>query len=68
MAKALIGTIDCSGPKGNIFYITGMAAKAMMANGEGEKAQEMRNRVRNSKSYEDAKSVIAEYVEVIYED
>ncbi len=66
--KANIGTINCRGPEGNIFYILGKAREALRKERCITWANEMIDRVHKSTSYEEAKSIIAEYVEVKYVD
>ena len=54
-------------PKGNIFYIIGDVEKLLKKNGQVIKANEMRSRIiekHEAKSYEEAKSIIGEYVDV----
>lgn len=57
---------DCPliGQDGNIFNLVGIASKTLQENGFREKAIEMRNRVFNSKSYDDALCIIGEYVNI----
>lgn len=64
--KPNIGTIDCNGPEGNIFYIVGLAKKALQRSGHRNLGEELCDRVFKSGSYEEAKAIIAEYVEVEY--
>ena len=51
------------GQDGNIFSILGHASRLLCRNGQSEQASEMSRRVFNSHSYEDALSIISEYVE-----
>ena len=54
-------------PKGNIFYIIGDVDKLLKKNGQVIKANEMKRRIlenHEAKSYEEAKSIIGEYVDV----
>lgn len=51
------------GQDGNIFSILGRASKILRRAGQFEQASEMCQRVYNSHSYEDALSIISEYVE-----
>ena len=57
---------DCPliGQDGNIYNLVGIASKTLQENGFREKAIEMRNRVFNSKSYDDALCIIGEYVNI----
>ena len=52
------------GEDGNIFNLIGIAARALRKAGLADKTIEMSTRVMQSKSYEEALSVIMEYVEV----
>lgn len=55
MSKPVI-EVDFKGPEGNIFAVLSAALFALK--------KEMVNKVTNSKSYEDALTVIREYVEI----
>lgn len=58
---------DETEPKGNIFYIIGDVDKLLKKNGQVIKANEMKRRIlenHEAKSYEEAKSIIGEYVDV----
>lgn len=57
---------DCPliGQDGNIYNLVGIASKTLQKNGFREQAIEMRNRVFNSKSYDDALCIIGEYVNI----
>jgi len=52
------------GEDGNIFNLIGIAARALRKAGLADKATEMSEKIMQSKSYEEALSVIMEYVEV----
>ncbi len=52
------------GEDGNIFNLIGIAARTLRKAGLADKATEMSEKVMQSKSYEEALSVIMEYVEV----
>lgn len=52
------------GEDGNIFNLIGIAARSLRKAGLADKATEMSEKVMQSKSYEEALSVIMEYVEV----
>lgn len=52
------------GENGNIFNLVGIASRVLRRNGMSDKANEMQNRVFSSNSYEEALSIIAEYVEI----
>lgn len=57
---------DCSliGCDGNIFNLMGKARQTLRANGLGEEAREMSNRIMQSGSYGAALSIIGEYVNI----
>lgn len=52
------------GEDGNIFHLAGCAARALRDAGLSEQSKEMIHKITTSKSYSEALSVIAEYVEV----
>lgn len=58
-------TFDRRGPSGNIYYILGMAQTVMKKQRRYTDFNTMRDRVFESKSYEDALTIIGEYVELI---
>ena len=53
-----------TGEDGNIYNLIGIASRALKSAGEPEKAEEMKQRVLNSGSYDEALRVIMEFVEV----
>jgi len=53
-----------TGEDGNIFNLTGKAAKVLRKVGMVDKAKEMSAKVIKSHSYTEALAIIAEYVEV----
>lgn len=58
---------DETEPRGNIFYIIGDVDKLLKKNGQAIKANEMKRRIlenHEAKSYDEAKSIIGEYVDV----
>ena len=57
---------DCAliGENGNIFNLAGIAAGTLREHGMREQAEEMKNRVCSSHSYEEALCIIGEYVNV----
>lgn len=57
---------DCPliGQDGNIFNLVGIAAKTLKRNGLAAEASEMTDKVFNSGSYEEALSIIGEYVNI----
>ena len=67
-AKAQSQTVkpDCPmiGQDGNIFNLTGIAARTLRQNGLSDRATEMTNRVYACGSYYDALNVIGEYVNI----
>ncbi len=56
------------GADGNIFNLVGIAAKSLKRNGYRDEADEMRDRVFKSHSYEEALGIIQEYVEPVEVD
>ena len=52
------------GANGNIFNLLGIASRSLKAAGQGDNATEMSKRVMSSGSYDEALSIIMEYVEV----
>jgi hypothetical protein len=52
------------GKDGNIFHLTGMAARTLREHGRDEQAREMRRRVFSCGSYPEALGIIGEYVEI----
>lgn len=57
---------DCAliGQDGNIFALMGIASQTLKKNGSREQAKEMQERITISGSYEEALSIIAEYVNI----
>lgn len=53
-----------SGQNGNIFNLLGIASRSLKSAGQYGKATEMCQRATSSKSYDEALSIIMEYVEV----
>lgn len=51
------------GSNGNIFNLLGIASRALKRAGMKNEATEMSNRVFSSESYEEALSIILEYVD-----
>ncbi len=56
------------GANGNIFNILGIASVTLKRNGMADEAKEMYSRVTSSGSYEEALSIIMEYVEPCCEE
>lgn len=52
------------GADGNVFNLIGIASRSLKRAGQNDKATEMSERVMNSGSYDEALSIIMEYVEV----
>ena len=48
---------------GNVFAVMGAASRALKRAGMTDKATEMTNRVKGSSSYDEALSILMEYVE-----
>lgn len=57
---------DCAliGENGNIFNLAGIAARTLRENGMKEQAEEMKESVCSSHSYEEALCIIGEYVNI----
>lgn len=57
---------DCKliGEDGNIFNLMGIASRTLRQNGMAEQAVEMRDRIRESGSYDKALCIIGEYVNI----
>ena len=57
---------DCAliGQNGNIFNLIGIAARTLRANGMTKEANEMRERISQSGSYDEALGIIGEYVNI----
>ena len=57
---------DCEliGQDGNIFNLMGIASRTLRQNGMADEAVEMRNRIRESGSYDQALCIIGEYVNI----
>ena len=53
-----------SGQNGNIFHLMGLASRALKEAGQREEALEMVEQVSKAKSYEEALSILGEYVQV----
>lgn len=52
------------GQNGNIFNLIGIASKTLKRNGMYDEAKEMCSRITSSGSYDEALSIIDEYVEI----
>lgn len=61
---------DCKliGEDGNIFNLMGIASKTLRQNGMAEQAVEMRDRIRESGSYDEALCIIGDYVNITGDD
>ncbi|MCI9565228.1 MAG: hypothetical protein HFG30_04365 [Eubacterium sp.] len=57
---------DCPliGENGNIFNLMGIASRTLKDNGMSEHAEEMRNKIMVSGSYEEALNILGEYVNI----
>lgn len=56
------------GQDGNIFNLMGIASKTLKRNGMYDEAKEMCDRITSSGSYDEALSIIDEYVEITSAD
>ena len=52
------------GADGNVFNLIGIASRSLKRAGQNDKVTEMSERVMSSGSYDEALSIIMEYVEV----
>lgn len=61
---------DCKliGEDGNIFNLIGIASRTLRQNGMADEAVEMRDRIRESGSYDEALCIIGEYVNITGDD
>jgi hypothetical protein len=57
-------TCKLSGTDGNIFALGARASRVLRTAGQEAEAKEMQHRIIQSRSYDEALAVIAEYVEV----
>ena len=57
--------VNLIGEDGNIFNLVGIVSREMRCNGLEELASEIRNRVFNSESYDNALQIIMEYVDIV---
>lgn len=59
---------DCPliGADGNIFNLMGIASKTLKDYGMPEQAEEMRNKIMASGSYEEALNILGEYVNITF--
>lgn len=53
------------GEDGNIFNLVGIASRTLRRNGKSAEAKEMCSRICSSKSYDEALTIISEYVEIV---
>lgn len=53
------------GADGNVFNLMGICSKALKDNGFNEESDEMIKRITSSKSYEEALSVMCEYIDPV---
>lgn len=53
------------GEDGNIFNLIGIASRALKRNNQESEANEMRNKVYQSKSYDEALMIISDYVDIV---
>ena len=56
------------GADGNVFNLMAICSRALKIAGCPEKAKEMTERITNSKSYEEALSIMCEYIEPVNQD
>jgi hypothetical protein len=60
--------VQLVGQDGNVFNLTGICTKALKRAGQYEEAQELQKRIWKCGSYEEALSIMLEYVEETGED
>lgn len=53
------------GEDGNIFNLLSIVSRKLKRNGQRDEAEEMRERVFKSNSYDEALMIISDYVEII---
>lgn len=53
------------GENGNIFNLMGIASNTLKRHGMREQAEEMKARIRESRSYDDAIQIIMDYVKIV---
>lgn len=53
------------GENGNIFNLMGIASRTLKHHGMREQAEEMKARIRESRSYDDAIQIIMDYVKIV---
>jgi len=56
--------VQLTGQNGNVFNLIGICKRALLENGQGKESVEMANKCVQSKSYEEALAIMAEYCEV----
>lgn len=59
-------SFDLKGPEGNVFFMIAKVSEALLKEGYIEESTELKSRVLKSSSYDEAKQIISEYVEVTY--
>lgn len=57
--------VQLIGEDGNIFNLLGIVSKALKRNNQEDKVEEMCDRVYNSNSYQEALSIIQDYVDIV---
>ena len=53
------------GADGNVFNLISICVKSLKENGFKEEAEEMKKRINSSKSYDEALSIMCEYIDSI---
>lgn len=53
------------GADGNVFNLMGICSRALKENGYEEESKEMINRITSSKSYDEALSIMCEYIDPV---
>lgn len=65
MARDNKPSCKLTGEDGNIFNLLGIAGRVLKENDMQEEAGEMRNKVYECRSYDEALAVIGEYVDIV---
>lgn len=68
MDKETLPDAPLIGAYGNIYNLIGIASRSLQQHGFQQEAAEMKNRVTNCHSYEEALNTITEYVNPVEED
>ena len=64
MSNTIKPKVRLVGEDGNIFFILGRVTRVLKENGQAHQAEEVRDRVMESVSYDEALRIVMEYVDV----